>query len=158
MKMLIILSSLLVLASAQAMAADSKELRPCKSDEVKELIYDQNKDMNNSYMQNAKGEIVGVYSWADGEVFAEVCEYFNSDLTVANEWYYWQSDDGSSNPSKWTKGDFYEIAQDEGLAGLTVLKSSKKGEVTVRFEVIGWDGEGEQHSVKSQVLSLKPLL
>lgn len=162
MKLLSILCSLSFLAFSQVMAADSNSLssslRACKSDEIKELIYDQNKDMASAYMMNAKNEIVGVYSWAEGEVYAEVCEYINSDLTIANEWYYWQNDDASSNPSKWSKGDFYEIAQDEGLANLTVLKSSKKGAVSVRFEIVGWDGDGKELTVKSEVLAFKPLL
>lgn len=154
MKSLIILS---LLFSAQVMANDSQTLRACKSDEIKELIYDQNKDMQSKYMQNSKGEIVGVYSWEEGAVYAEVCEYINSDMTVANEWYYWQNDDESSNPAKWLKGDSFEIAQDEGLANITVLKGSKKGDVSFRFEIIGWDGEGEQHTLKNEVLSLRSL-
>lgn len=160
MKMLSILFSLSILASFQALAADSTSLRACKSEEVKELIDDQNDEMKmkNSYMVNAKGDIVGVYSWAEGEVHAEVCEYINSDLTIASEWFYWQNDDASSNPAKWSKGELYEIAQDEGLAHLTVVKASKKGEVSVRFEIIGWNGDGQELTVKSEVLGFKPLL
>ena len=153
MKMLMILS---LLVSTQLMANDSKSLRACKSDEVKELISYQNEKMQNMFMQNAKGEIVGVYSWEDGEVYAEVCEYIKTDMTVASEWYYWQNDDGSSNPAKWTKGDFYVLAQDEGLANITVLKGSKKGAASIRFDIIGWGEEGE-HVFKSEVLSLRAL-
>lgn len=151
MKMLMLLS--LMLLSTQGMAGET--LRACTSDEIKELIYDQNKDMQSKYMHNQKGEIVGVYSWEDGDVYAEVCEYINADMTVANEWYYWQNDDDNSAPSSWKKGDTLVIAQDEGLANIHVLKSSKNGNVTFRFEIIGWDDEGEQHILKSEDLNLK---
>lgn len=152
MKMLILLS---VLFSTQLFAKESKTLRACKADEIQELIYDQNKDMKSLYMHNAKGEIVGVYSWEENDVYAEVCEYIDSDLTVASEWYYWQNDGESSNPAKWTKGDFFVIAQDEGLANISVLKASKKGEVSFKFEILGWDGEGEEQTMKSEVLTLR---
>lgn len=149
---------LCVLVSTQLMADET--LHACKADEIKELVYDQNKDMENFHMINSKGEIVGVYSHKDNdEVYAEVCEYIDAEMTVANEWYYWQEDHGvSSNPSKWARGDYYTIAQDEGIARLTVLDGSKKGEVTVKFEIEGWDGETEiTHILKTDTLTFRKI-
>lgn len=134
-------------------------LRACRSEEIKKLVYDQNQDMENFHMLNQKGEIVGVYSHKDNdEVFAEVCEYIDSEMTVANEWYYWQEEyNVSSNPQKWATGDYYTIAQDEGIAHLRVLNGHKKGEVTVTFEIEGWDGEGEAQILKSDTLTFRKI-
>lgn len=157
MKFLILLS---VLFSFQVSANEhAKKLRACRADEIAKLVSETNKDMNSLHMTNIKGEIVGIYSWAEGEVFAEVCDYLqvaDVNMTYSNDWFYWNSD-SSSNPSNWSKSDFYELHQDEGISKIEVLKASKKGEVSFKFTIVGWDGEGIEHDLHTELLSLKSI-
>ncbi len=151
MKLLLLLTALF---SISAMSAEVKPLKACGEYAALDLAEDH-KDWTETFnMLNTKGEIVGVYSYKDTEIHSAVCDYVSSDeLTVANEWYYWDGED-SANPATFNESQYW-MSQDEGQAFFDVLKTSAKGEITVQFKILGWDDEGREIIVRDEVLTFK---
>lgn len=157
MKSLILLAMITLSAPAFAFGpkATHEPLRPCTEDAAFDLTEEHAEWSETFYMLNANGQIVGVYSYKDDQIHAAVCDYLSSDeLTVANEWYYWQ-EEGSANPQTFTVNSTYWMAQDEGLSSLFVKKASATGEITAAFTVVGWDGEGHEHNVRADIVTFK---
>jgi hypothetical protein len=97
--------------------------------------------------------VVGVYaSDVDNGAYARVCQYFFiDDMTVANEWYYWDSET-SSAPAKWRKGESLFMSQDEGKLAFKVLSKTTTG-MKLKWDIVGW-GEGDEEIIHSEVLTL----
>lgn len=153
MKFLILLT---ILVSTNLFAAQPTSLKPCGEYAAIDLAEDHKEWTETFNMVNSKGEVVGIYSYRDNEIHAGVCEYIESEnVTVANEWYYWQNDDASANPAEFKKGIHYWLAQDEGQAFFMVNNENAKGEVSVNFSVIGFDEEGDDVELRREVLTFK---
>ncbi len=125
--------------------AASKTIKPCDATGMKYLnqsIADAKKDgfKNVKIMKNTKNQTLGFYAWkAADEIHAEICEYIDvEDSTVANTWYYWQSD-MNANPSSWKINGAYSIAQDEGVATLKMKKENRSGNIEAVLEIEGVD-------------------
>ena len=153
MKFLLLLT---ILVTTTLMAAQPTSLKPCGEYAAVDLAEDHKEWTETFNMVNAKGEVVGIYSYRDNEIHAGVCEYIADDnLTVASEWYYWENDDASANPAEFKKGIHYWMAQDEGQAFFMLNNTSSTGEVTVQFSVIGFDEEGDDVELRREILTFK---
>lgn len=145
MKMFI---TVLCLSFSASLLAAPKNIKPCDATGLKLLtnsIAGAQKDgyTNVKIMKNTAGKTLGFFSWGkEGSVIkSEICEYLESDdLTVANEWYYWDSE-FKPNPAKWQINNVYLMSQDEGTATMKLLKSSATGDVTVQLTVQGMGDE-----------------
>lgn len=153
MKFLLLLT---VLFSTSAFSAEVKPLKACSEYAALDLAEDHKEWTETFNMLNAKGEVVGIYSYKDEEIHSAVCDYVSDDteMTIANEWYYWEGEE-SANPATFDNKTEYWMAQDEGQAFFSVLKTSKTGEIIVQFHIIGFDGEGETVIVRNEVLTFK---
>ncbi|MBC7713864.1 MAG: hypothetical protein H7177_11025 [Rhizobacter sp.] len=153
MKTLLLLA---LLTTTQLFARESTPLKACGNYASQDLTEEHDEWEHTYYMLNAKQEVVGAFSFKEGEIHAQVCEYIEADkITVANEWYYWQNTELSANPSDWTNKNHYWLAQDEGSVFLTVLKTSATGEVTVKMSIMGYDEEGDDVEMRTDVLTFK---
>lgn len=106
------------------------------------------------YIKNEQGETVGIYIWDSRSVglYAEVCDniYSNDEITASSKWYY--TEVNNTNPKTWKHGSLVDLYQDEGLAQMTVVRTSKNGDVVVRFTVKGWDASGSEISLRESVV------
>lgn len=153
MKTLLLLT---LLVSTQLFAEDLKPLKACGEYAAVDLAEEHSEWTETFYMLNAKKEVVGAFSYKDGEIHAAVCDYIEAEnVTVANEWYYWQKSELSANPKDWKKETHYWIAQDKGQAFFSILKTSATGEVTIKFSVMGFDEEGDDVEMRTDVLTFK---
>ncbi|MBC7427074.1 MAG: hypothetical protein H7336_00590 [Bacteriovorax sp.] len=151
------MKTLLILAlftSAQLFASETKPLKACGNYAAQDLMEEHVEWDHTYYMLNADQKVVGAFSVKGNEIQAQVCEYIAADnVTVANEWYYWQNTELSANPADWSVDNHYRIAQDEGSAFFQVLKTSNSGEVTIKFSVMGADEEGNDVEMRTDVLT-----
>ncbi len=153
MKSLILFA--LISLSTSAFAYEPTALKPCSEDAAFDLTEEHAEWTETFYMLNKKGQIVGAYSYKEDQIHAAVCDYISDDnLTVANEWYYWEAD-GSANPAAFSKNSTYWMAQDEGQSFFDVKKESKKGEITAVFTIVGWDENGNDHNVRVDEVTFK---
>lgn len=112
---------------------------------------------NIRYLRNGSGDILGFFA-SDGEidVYAEVCESIDdSNLTVSNEWYYWDDGRAKSEPATWKAGQAFRISQDEGLATIRVVEPSDAGPVTAVLTILGWDENSVEHIVRQDTVTFQ---
>ena len=160
MKSLVVCLALLasgsVFAKVQGLeACDAREVATMK----KEILEKKAEGLTNaSLMKNKKGEIVGYFATdKDQDIYAEVCEYVEVDgITVARDWYYWESE-GKADPAVWTKNSTYVLMQDEGIAEMKVLKTSKTGNITVEFSVVGWGDDSKEVILRNEIVEFVPV-
>ena len=156
MKSLMIVLGLTLAASA---VAAPKKLAVCDAQDLKSLagsILDAKKDglVNAKLMKNLDGKTVGFYAFNKNgdDMMAEVCEYMETDaMTVASNWYYWETDGVTTNPAAWTRNGSYSIRQDEGGADLKMLKADAKGNVKLEISILGM-GEDDFVEVRKDVV------
>ncbi len=143
--------------------AFSKAVTPCSDKQLINLestIQEWKKDegfSNIYYIKNLKGQILGYYSTqADSDqdgIHAEICDYvFQDDLTVSNEWYYWDQYGTSTYPSKWKTNQNHRISQDEGIAYFKVIKAGRDGNIKAKLKVVGWNDSQDEIVVRSSVV------
>jgi len=108
-----------------------------------------------AYLLNQRRAVVGYFAWDDSDgMHAEVCDgVVHRNMTVSNHWYYWNSPHGRSNPATWRQGQWHELQQDEGLAGLKVLRASRGGNVVCELTVSGWNDSSDIIVVRRDVVS-----
>jgi hypothetical protein len=159
------ISKTLVLMAAATFSLNimATEIKSCTKAELVTLndsIQDHKTDgfVFSRLIVNKNHETVGFYSWnkEETDMYAEVCEYLGNeeDLTVSSEWFYWDSDNKSSNPASFKAKKTYRLSQDEGIADIKVLTASRAGFPKISLEIIGW-GEMGQRTVRKSTLTLE---
>lgn len=161
--------SKLILALAVLFSINSfasvKPVAPCNDKQLARLemsIQDWKKDEGYSniyYIKNLKGQILGYYSTETDDrdgIHAEICDYvYQDDLTVSNDWYYWDQYGKSTHPTKWNKNDTLRISQDEGFAYFKVLTANKNGNIKADFKVVGWADSDDEIVVRASLIVLE---
>jgi hypothetical protein len=110
------------------------------------------------YIKNLQGQILGYFSTDnDSSIHAEICEpvyNIGNDITVANDWYYWDQERENVDPRTWRRNYEYRISQDEGFAYIKVLKESNTGRIKAQFRIVGWQEDGEM-SVRNSLVTFE---
>lgn len=160
MKVLLLIS---LFFTQMAMAEIGRDILPCTAQDMKELDSSMRdltaKGFNSSYyLQNLKGEIIGLYSWKKEQAVARTCEvFFKEGVTVAHIWDFWENRDVSTDPATWAAGMELGIDQDNGMADFHVLKADSEGKVKVEFLVWGF-GPSSDVLIKREILTFRKAL
>lgn len=144
--------------------ASVKTLGPCSSSELKDVkvsIKDwaKNEGYNFAYyMKNPKGQVVGFYvTDHDESMYAEVCDYVNTELVTSTSWYYWDELFLKANPASWKAKAEYRLSQDEGFARIKMIKADKSGRITAEFKVMGFGADADKETLlMKEIVKFEP--
>ncbi len=162
---LVILAFLTSVISTQVLASP-KILRACTTDELKDIEVsikdwaDEEGYKFAYYMKNPQGQTVGFYSTDhDQSMYAEVCDYVDSELTTSTSWYYWEDSAAKppkANPASWKAKASYRLTQDEGVAYIKMLKADKAGKITAEFQVMAFGNGNNEVLLMKEVVKFDP--
>jgi hypothetical protein len=109
------------------------------------------------YMKNSKNEVLGFYATdKHSDMYAEVCEYAQSELTTSSSWYYWDESSVKADPATWTANGKYRLTQDEGVAYIKMIKASKTGNIQAEFQVKGFEEDSEEILLMKEIVTFEP--
>lgn len=105
------------------------------------------------YLKNPQDEVIGFYATNnDSEMYAEVCDSVQTELTTASSWYYWDSSAASTDPRTWVSGDEHRLTQDEGIAYINVLDADR-----AQLCVMGFGDGDDEVLLMSEVVRFEAL-